>query len=166
MKSITLFVALALGTSSFCSTASQDSSHYTLAVIKKSRIYASISNGNYEQALTQLNKVAKQSPDQRFENAMALCTAHIKLGNMTTAGKACDKAVSLFEQAKTYRTDSQKNKYKAFAINNRAIVKHFNNDFDGAYRDFNQAISLSDNRLIITNFNHFSSQMMKKQFGQ
>jgi tetratricopeptide (TPR) repeat protein len=166
IKPIKLIAALALGITSLSSAASQYNGHYTLAVIKGSPIYSNISDGNYTNAISHLAKMVKQSPDERYENSMSLCAANIKLNDLTTASKACDQAVSMIDQTNGYKGSKKKGKYKALALNNRAIVKYFNDDQNGAYQDFNQALSLNNDPLIVANFKHFSVRMMDKQFSK
>ncbi len=166
MKLIKLIAALALGVTSLSSTASLYNDHYTLAVIQNPRINNDISDGNYANIVSQLAKAAKPSADERYENSMSLCAANIKLNDIITASKVCDKAVGMIDQSRGYSRTSKKSKYKALALNNRAIAKHLSNDHQGAYQDFNQALGLDNSPLIIANFSHFSSQMMGEQFAK
>lgn len=136
---------------------------YKLAVIKDTLASSSISSGQYLKGITMLTNRAIQSPDDLYEDSMSLCTANIKLNHYNAAMSACDNAISAIEQ--TQNRQKTKNKYKALALNNRAIVKYLSNDSRGAYQDFNQALDLNNSKLISANFDLFTSKVVGEQFA-
>jgi hypothetical protein len=164
MKSLTRIAALTLGITAFSSMAgAQALDNYKLVVIQQSPGTSSILDGQYAKGLEQVTLADSQSAAQGFENAMALCAAQIKLNALADASKACNWAVTLIDVATEYQRDVDK--YKALALNNRAIAKYLSNDHSGAYQDFSQAMTLHQSELIEGNYQHFSAQLVKQQFS-
>ena len=163
MKVLNLIMALVLSSMALNVGAAGQLDNYKLVVIKNALASGSIIGGDYDKSITQLTQTIQQSPDEQYESSMSLCAAKIMIGALPAAITACDNAVSLIGQTRQYQTI--KDKYKALALNNRAIVKHLNNDSNGAYQDFNQAISLVNEPLIVDNFQWFSSQLVKQQLA-
>ena len=167
MKSLLIKSAIAFTVLS-CSVQANDS--FKLAIIEGTPAAGHILKGDYQQSMTYLAKqqakdrlehnVAQRtlSVSDSFETAMSHCVVHIKVNQLEKAQFWCDKAVTLVESAPQYRTTVAK--FKALALNNRAIVKYLQNDNLGAYQDFKQALSLHQSRMVKSNQWQFSELYM------
>lgn len=163
MKSINLVIALALGLSANIANANKQSmGNYKLAVIEGKAPSRHVLRGDYTKAINAINQGQQKSATAGYESSMSLCAAKIKMSEIEAALKACDNAVIVITDTDTYQTD--KDKYKALALSNRAVAKQLNNDYQGAYQDFTSAMALTNQQFILDNFYHFSTVVAKAQF--
>ena len=129
-----------------------------LAIIEGTPAAGNILKGDYQQSVAQLEQSKSHQGLTDFEGAMSQCVVNIKLKQLQKAQNWCDKAVLLVENAPEYRTRMAK--FKSLALNNRAIVKYLQNDNLGAYKDFKQALSLHQSRMVKSNQWQFSELYM------
>ncbi|MFT5162285.1 MAG: hypothetical protein ACI9FJ_000853, partial [Alteromonadaceae bacterium] len=139
---------------------------FKLFVIKGAVASKSIVKGDYADSadkLASLGQSKQQSATQLYETAMSSCVTNVHINKLTAAIEACDNAVAAIDSVK--RRTIIKHKYKALALNNRAIAKHFNHDTSGAYQDFAAAKTLNNNSLISDNLDRFSMQLINNQLA-
>lgn len=136
----------------------QANDKFELAVIEGSQESGNILKGDYQQSVQLLALGKEQGENASYEAAMSWCVAHIKLNKLQQAQQWCDKAVQLVENDRGYRTRTAK--FKALALNNRAIVKYLQDDNAGAYQDFKQALALHQSRMVKRNEQQFTQLYM------
>lgn len=139
---------------------------FKVVVIKNALGTRSIIKGEYEKSLTDLKTTKKPMTNlevkvSAFETQMGLCVANVKLGHYTTADNACTKAIEYISNTKL---DLGRTAYLAsLAYSNRGIVKHYMDDRAGAFKDFNTALSLDDNSVVLMNLKALNVATLKKE---
>lgn len=145
-------IAIALGTST---AAYADDSSFKVAIIKDAAGSSEIIQGNFKKSLNKMT----QTPStliEKFEQAMGLCVANIKLSQLDAAETNCSTAVEASLALKS--SDSSRNKYTALAYNNRAISRALSADTLGALDDFTSAVLINQSKLVNNNLSHFKKQ--------
>jgi len=146
-----LLATLITCTLSYHANATMDeSSRFKVAVIKNAPGSKLMTEGKFERSTEQLLASISKEPIS-FEQALGLCVAQLKLGELSLAEAACTQAI---EHHKTViGRIRQSNLLKAYAFNNRAIVRYINHDITGAQHDFSAALQLTKNDVILANLN-------------
>lgn len=162
-RSIKLISAVVLGFMISDSEAVQaQQNNYKLAVIQDTVAYVDIRRGDYNLAIGKISALTQTSNDHKFEQAMSLCAANIKVRRYNKAEIACNDAVNLVDQTHGYQHNI--NRFKAMALSNRAVLLQLKDDSAGAYRDFTAAMSLDSSSLVADNFQHFTQVELSKRF--
>ncbi|QOL26829.1 hypothetical protein LP316_05905 [Thalassotalea sp. LPB0316] len=135
--------------------ANADESNFKVAIIKDAAGSKDIIKGNFNESLTKMT----QTPAtliEKFEQAMGLCVANIKLSQLDAAEANCSSAIDAGLAMET--STASRNKLSALAYNNRAISRALSEDTLGALDDFTSAMLLNQSSLINNNLTHFKKQ--------
>jgi tetratricopeptide (TPR) repeat protein len=123
---------------------------YKVAVIESTAGAKEIKQGQYTQSIKRLNS---QLPTANGESAaeiyVNLCVAYLSNLQFHQANKICDKAVSNVANLPSYK--SGRRQVLASALNNRAVYKIKIDDYEGALKDFQQALKLHPLPLVEAN---------------
>lgn len=169
------FIAASIGafanlTASFASFASLNetptpsysnlSSAFKIAIVRHAPGTADILDGNYNESLTRLNSISKNS-DEAFEKAMGICVANLKMGAYEIAEKACSAAIIHIEaKGDNY---NETHYLKSIAYSNRGIVNHFIGSKADAFADFNTALSFDANDVVMDNLKALNIAVLKEE---
>lgn len=140
------------------------SSLYKMAVISDGVGSTAIKKGAYEQGITAIATTNKyKDVYQQLTDAMNLCVAHVNLWQIEAAEQVCEQAVLLTRYSD--RESKQFQKIASLALNNRAILKIKNNNYQGALDDLLAAMKVNDNSVAKANLiKLIQKQSTKVQF--
>lgn len=132
---------------------------FKVAVVKNTTGVAEIKNGDYQEGI---NAIASNTMDSntKFNDTLNLCAAKLKLGEYTAAETACSNAITVISKAEI----TEHNNYlKSIAYSNRGIVRHYLTNKAGSFADFNQALSLDDNKVVRANVKALKHALLKSE---
>lgn len=134
-----------------------DQTHFTVAIIKNAQGSKELMAGQHRSGLQKLQQQSLIKVS--FEQAMGVCVAQLKQDEFTSAEASCSAAIALSQRE---LGNSQHAKLlKAYAYNNRAIVRHYLQDTLGALQDFTSAYLLNNNQTIYNNLSRFKGFIAK-----
>lgn len=131
-----------------------DNTHFTVAIIKHTNGSKELMAGQHQSGLKKLQEPLLPI---NFERAMGVCVAQLKQDKFEQAEASCSRAIQLSHQE--LDNSGHANLLKAFAFNNRAIVRHYLQDKMGALDDFTSAYLLTNNQTIYKNLRHFKDSI-------
>ncbi|MBO9489294.1 hypothetical protein J7384_02865 [Endozoicomonas sp. G2_1] len=117
---------------------------FTIAVIEGSAGSKLIKSGQLQANVKQLDTLSAE-PNKLFEQYMSLCAVNIKVKALDAAKQTCSEAIELSKHVEA------RDELIAYTYNNLAIAKVLASDHQGAYNDFNSALSFEHNKIINKN---------------
>lgn len=123
---------------------------YKVAVIESTEGTKEIKQGQYTKGIERLNSQLPTANDESAaEIYVNLCVAYLSNLQFHQANKSCDTAVSHVTNLPSYK--SGRRQVLASALNNRAVYKIQIDDYEGALKDFQQALKLKSLSLVEAN---------------
>ncbi len=135
MKTLELIAAGILLTISSTAFADFEKSQYKMVVIEDTPGVEALQSGDVAQGVAMTQSAEANQLDTYTRN-LNLCVGFTKLAEFDKAEKACSTAVSSAQ----HHTLSARNDIRAYAYNNRGVMKLMQNDNLGALADFKRAV--------------------------
>ncbi|MCE9679807.1 hypothetical protein LZP69_11605 [Shewanella sp. AS1] len=142
MKTLELLAAGILLSISSSAFADLENSQYKMVVIKNAPGVEALQSGDVAQGIA-LTKSAEANELDKYSRNLNLCVGYTKLAQFDKAEKACTAAVSSALHADT----SDRHDIRAYAFNNRGVMKLMQNDNLGALEDFKRAVDATDDKI-------------------
>lgn len=156
MYKLTLITVLLLTTNPL-----KAESLYKMAVVSDGARSSAIKDGAYERGITAIAKSNRHKDMyQRLTDSMNLCVAHVNLQQMTKAKTACEQAVLLTKYSD--EDSKQLQKMASLALNNRAVLKIKNSNYQGALSDLLAAMEVNNSSVAKMNL----IKLIQKQSSQ
>ncbi|QYK01813.1 hypothetical protein [Shewanella psychrotolerans] len=140
MKTLELIAAGFLLTMSSTAFANLDNSQYKMVVIKDTPGVEALQSGDTEKGV-EITKSAEANELDHYTRNLNLCVGYTKLAQFDEAEKACSAAVASSLSASLAPSAD----IRAYAFNNRGVMKLMANDNLGALEDFKRAAKATDN---------------------
>lgn len=140
MKTLELIAAGFLLTISSAAFADLEKSQYKMVVIKDTPGVEALQSGDVAKGVN-LTQAAEANELDSYTRNLNLCVGYTKLAKFEEAEKACSAAVNnALSSSLTPNAD-----IRAYAFNNRGVMKLMANDNLGALEDFKRAAKVANN---------------------
>ncbi|AZG71857.1 hypothetical protein [Shewanella livingstonensis] len=133
---------------------------YKMVLIEDVPGVNALQSGDIQQGLTATLSASKYSVDDYSRN-VNLCAGYVQLSDMKNAAKACDAAVRSAHTQVAIPSMT----VRAYAYNNRGIMKLLNNDKLGALADFKYAAKVDDSGIYQHNVDRLQASLTNVQNG-
>ncbi|MBB1316474.1 hypothetical protein H5123_02270 [Shewanella sp. SR43-4] len=137
-----------------------NSNAYKMVLIEDVPGVNALQSGDVQQGLTATLSASKYTVDDYSRN-VNLCAGYVQLSDMENAEKACDAAV---KSARTQVAIASMVE-RAYAYNNRGIMKLINNDKLGALADFKYAAKVDNSSIYQHNVERLQASLTSTQDG-
>ncbi|GGB62627.1 hypothetical protein K8B83_04305 [Shewanella inventionis] len=136
------------------------STAYKMVLIEDVPGVTALQAGNVEEGLTATLSASKYTVDDYSRN-VNLCAGYIQMSDMEKAEKACSAAV---KSART-QVAIPSMSVRAYAYNNRGVMKLLNNDNLGALEDFKRAAKADSSSIYKHNLERLEAALNTAQSG-
>ncbi|MCL1142118.1 hypothetical protein [Shewanella gaetbuli] len=137
-----------------------ETSPYKMVVIENTPGVDALQSGNVSEGVAITRAASKHEIDSYTRN-LNLCVGYTRLSKLDEAKKACTDAV----KTARYAIAAPDVDLKAYAYNNRAVMKLLANDNLGALEDFRKAAKVSDEAIYSDNLSRLESAINATETG-
>ncbi|GGQ15020.1 hypothetical protein [Shewanella litoralis] len=137
-----------------------DSTAYKMVLVEDVPGVTALQAGNIEEGLTATLSASKYTVDDYSRN-VNLCAGYVQMSDMEKAEKACSAAVKSARSLVAIPSMS----VRAYAYNNRGVMKLLNNDNLGALADFKRAAKVDSSGIYKHNVERLEAALNTVQTG-
>ncbi|MCG9695502.1 hypothetical protein [Shewanella sp. Isolate11] len=142
MKTLELIAAGILLTISSTAFADFEKSQYKMVVIEDTPGVEALQSGDVAHGV-QMTQSAEADELDTYTRNLNLCVGYTKLAQFNEAEKACSAAVD----GALHTSLAASKEIRAYAFNNRGVMKLMKNDNLGALADFKRAVEAKENSI-------------------
>ncbi|MGI2170308.1 hypothetical protein ACROAE_08940 [Shewanella sp. MF05960] len=136
------------------------STAYKMVLVEDVPGVSALQAGNVEEGLTATLSASKYTVDDYSRN-VNLCAGYVQMADMEKAEKACSAAVKSARSLVAIPSMS----VRAYAYNNRGVMKLMNNDNLGALADFKRAAKVDSSSIYKHNLERLEATLNTVQTG-
>ncbi|GGP88797.1 hypothetical protein [Shewanella ulleungensis] len=136
------------------------STAYKMVLVEDVPGVTALQTGNVEEGLTATLSASKYTVDDYSRN-VNLCAGYVQMSDMEKAEKACSAAVKSARSLVAIPSMS----VRAYAYNNRGVMKLMNNDNLGALADFKRAAKVDNSSIYKHNLERLEAALNTVQTG-
>lgn len=136
------------------------STAYKMVLVEDVPGVSALQAGNVEEGLTATLSASKYTVDDYSRN-VNLCAGYVQMSDMEKAEKACSAAVKSARSLVAIPSMS----VRAYAYNNRGVMKLMNNDNLGALADFKRAAKVDSSSIYKHNLERLEATLNTVQTG-
>ncbi|ARD20806.1 MULTISPECIES: hypothetical protein [Shewanella] len=162
MKTLPTLIAasLLLASSPMVMADAAENSRYKMVLIEDTPGVDAIQSGDLIEGI-ELTKSAKHSAIDTYTRNLNLCVGYTKLSQFDIAEKACSDAVRMAVNEETLPSM----RMRAYAFNNRGVMKVLANDNIGALEDFRQAAKATKDPIYKQNLTRLEAALNSLETG-
>ena len=140
--------------------AAAESTRYKMVLIENMPGVDAIQSGDPMEGIS-LTESAKRSAIDTYTRNLNLCVGYTKMSKFEIAEKACSEAVKMAVNADTLPSM----KMRAYAYNNRGVMKILSNDSQGALEDFKKAAKATHEPIYKQNLLRLETELSNNETG-